>query len=106
MHPGLRAAAGATLVTGLMLGVAAVGGASGPAPGTINAFAGTGTAGNTGDNGPATSAELSEPEDAVTDLSGNTYIADNGNCEVRMVAPNGTITRFAGTGTCGAPTGL
>ena len=106
MRPGVKAAAGALLVTGLMLGVTAIGGASAPAPGTINAFAGTGTAGSTGDDGPATSATLSEPEDAATDLSGNTYIADNGNCQVRKVAPNGTITRFAGTGTCGAPTGL
>ncbi len=105
MRPGLRAAAGATLVVGLMLGVAAIGGASAPAPGTINAFAGTGAPGNTGNGGPATSATLVEPEDAVTDLSGNTYIADNGNCDVRKVATNGTITLFAGTGTCGAATG-
>ena len=37
----------------------------------------------------------------MTDASGNTYIADDFNCDVRKVAPDGTISRFAGTGSCG-----
>jgi hypothetical protein len=93
----------ATLGGGGVIGLAGAGAgaASGPAPGTINAFAGNGTAGATGDGGLATSAELTDPEDAVTDLSGNVYIADEGNCQVRKVTPAGIISRFAGTGTCG-----
>jgi sugar lactone lactonase YvrE len=79
--------------------------ATGPTPGTITTIAGTGVAGATGDNGPATSAELNHPEDVVADRSGNLYIADNANCEVRKIAVDGTINRFAGTGVCGAVTG-
>ena len=30
---------------------------------------------------------------------GDNSIADNGNCEVRMVTANGVISRFAGTAT-------
>ena len=86
---------------GVFAGLGGAGAAGGPAPGTINAFAGTSTGGNTGDGGPAVDAELSNPQDVTTDASGNTYIGDDGNCEVRKVSPSGIITRFAGTGTCG-----
>ena len=94
-------AGGAAVVGCLVPGLTAAGGSSPPAPGTINGLAGTGTSGATGDGGPATAAQLNQPEDAVTDASGNTYIGDDRNCEVRKVSPSGTITRFAGTGTCG-----
>ena len=97
----LMMAAGAAVVGRLVPGLTAAGGSSPPAPGTINGLAGTGTSGATGDGGPATAAQLNQPEDAVTDASGNTYIGDDRNCEVRKVSPSGTITRFAGTGTCG-----
>jgi hypothetical protein len=90
-----------TLAGGVLFGLGTVGSAAGPAPGTINVFAGTSTAGATGDGGPAVSAEIQNPEDFVTDASGNAYIGDDGNCEVRKVSPAGIITRFAGTGTCG-----
>jgi hypothetical protein len=85
----------------VLAGLSGAGAAGGPAPGTINAFAGTSTGGNTGDGGPAVNAELQNPEDVTTDASGNTYIGDDGNCEVRKVSPAGIISRFAGTGTCG-----
>jgi hypothetical protein len=80
--------------------------AAGPVPGTIVAFAGTsGTHGPNGDGGPATAAQLWNPEDVSTDLSGNTYIADESNCKVRKVSPAGIISTLAGTGTCGPLTG-
>jgi hypothetical protein len=50
----------------------------------IETLAGTGTAGNTGDGGPATSAEINAPR-AVTSNGTVTYIADSGNFEVRQV---------------------
>jgi DNA-binding beta-propeller fold protein YncE len=51
-----------------------------------------------GDGGPATSARLDQPEGVAVDAGGNLYIADASDNEVRMVAPDGTITRLAGTG--------
>jgi uncharacterized protein (TIGR03437 family) len=77
--------------------------------GTINDFAGvapntTGvvtTHGYSGDGGPATSAELSQPSDVAVDSSGNVYIADYGNYTVRQVNTKGIITTFAGTGAPG-----
>jgi uncharacterized protein (TIGR03437 family) len=69
--------------------------------GVISTVAGNGTAGFTGDNGSATSAELSNPIGVAVDSSGNLYIADSGNNVVRKVA-NGTITTFAGSNSAGA----
>ena len=62
----------------------------------INAYAGDGTAGFSGDGGPATSAQLNAPEAVAVDGSGNTYIADTLNNRIRKVDPSGTITTFAG----------
>ena len=69
--------------------------------GTIATVAGTGQTGYGGDNGPATAAVLSTPNDVAVDRSGNLYIADAGNNRIRRVdAATGTITTFAGTGGC------
>ena len=69
--------------------------------GTITTVAGTGTAGFSGDGGPATSAELDHPVGVAVDGSGNLYIADYDNNVVRKVNGSGTITTIAGTGTFG-----
>jgi trimeric autotransporter adhesin len=61
------------------------------ANGTITTIAGSGTAGNTGDGGIATSALLNAPESATLDPFGNLWIADTGNQRVRMVTPSGVI---------------
>lgn len=45
--------------------------------GIINGFAGT-TSGNTGDGGPATSAQLNTPERITGDTTGRIYISDTG----------------------------
>lgn len=64
--------------------------------------AGSGHAGAMGDGGPAASAELYQPASAVTDKSGNVFIADAGNHEIRRVdAKTGVITTVAGTGKAG-----
>jgi uncharacterized protein (TIGR03437 family) len=60
--------------------------------------AGTGTAGYSGDGGPATSAKLSGPIATAVDAAGNLYIAEYDGQRIRKVSPNGTITTFAGTG--------
>jgi len=69
--------------------------------GTINTFAGNGTAGYGGDGGAANSAQLNKPTGISIDASGNVYIADYGNNVIRMVNPSGTISTFAGNGTSG-----
>ena len=68
---------------------------------TIETIAGTGTAGSTGNGGPATAAEFDDPEGMVKDAAGNLYIADGNNHVVRKVTPAGVISIFAGTGTSG-----
>jgi uncharacterized protein (TIGR03437 family) len=70
--------------------------------GVITTFAGTGTAGFSGDKGPATSAELNDPTGVAVDGSGNVYIADSANNVVRVVSTAGTITTFAGQNSAGA----
>jgi hypothetical protein len=52
----------------------------------IYSIAGTGTDGYSGDGGPATKAELGEPEDIAVDSVGNLIIPDTLNSRVRVVA--------------------
>ncbi len=70
--------------------------------GDIAAFAGTGTAGSTGDGGAATAATLTLPSGVAADASGNVYIADTSNHRIRRVDTSGTIATFAGTGSAGS----
>ncbi|MCW3094164.1 MAG: hypothetical protein JWP81_5233 [Ferruginibacter sp.] len=69
--------------------------------GVITTFAGNGSAGFSGDGGPAISAKLSGPVAVITDKPGNVFIADYVNRRVRKVAPTGIITTMAGNGTAG-----
>ncbi len=64
--------------------------------------AGTGTAGFTGNGGPATTAELNAPSGVFLDSSGNIFIADSLNDVIReVVAATGNIETVAGNGTAG-----
>jgi hypothetical protein len=54
--------------------------------GDIYGVAGNGTAGFSGDGGPATAAELHNPSDMVADAAGNLVIADPQNERIRVVA--------------------
>lgn len=75
------------------------------ANGTITTIAGSGSAEYTGDNGPAASATLSNPQGLAIDGAGNLYIADTGNHVIREIAAStGTITTIAGTGSAGPAT--
>jgi streptogramin lyase len=62
----------------------------------ITTIAGTGTAGFSGDGGPATSAMLNQPRDVEVAPDGTIYIADTNNNCVRMIDASGTITTVAG----------
>jgi hypothetical protein len=78
----------------------------------IYTVAGDGTIGYSGDGGPATSAELSDPSMVAVDAAGNLVIPDTGNERVRVVAEAtgtfygramtaGDIYTVAGDGTLG-----
>jgi uncharacterized protein (TIGR03437 family) len=69
------------------------------AGGVIETIAGAGVAGYSGDGGSATSAQLNLPQGVAAGPDGSVYIADQANNRVRRVAPDGTITTFAGGGT-------
>ncbi|MFN7150340.1 MAG: signal peptidase I [Microthrixaceae bacterium] len=64
--------------------------------GTIGRRAGTGTAGLSGDGGPAASAQLNAPRHLVVMPDGSTLIADTGNNRIRRLAADGTISTYAG----------
>lgn len=66
--------------------------------GNISTVVGTGTSGNAGDGSKAISAQLASPTGVATDSSGNLYISDTVNSEVRKAAVGGNISSFAGTG--------
>ena len=68
--------------------------------GIITTIAGTGTAGYSGDNGPAAGARLNNPFGLALDSDGNLYIADTGNNVIREISA-GVITTVAGNGTRG-----
>ena len=66
--------------------------------GTLTVLAGNGIAGFSGEGGPARSASLRFPSDAVMDRAGNLYIYDSLNFRIRRVTPDGTISTYAGVG--------
>ncbi|HWD20016.1 MAG TPA: hypothetical protein VHB20_12130 [Verrucomicrobiae bacterium] len=71
------------------------------ANGVISTVAGNGTNGFSGDDGPATNAELNYPASVALDGAGNLFFADYGNGRIREVGTNGIITTVAGNGTNG-----
>jgi len=66
--------------------------------GGINTVAGNGKEGLSGDNGPATEAELDYPYGVAVGSDGSFYIADSYNGLIRRVGPDGIITTVAGGG--------
>jgi uncharacterized protein (TIGR03437 family) len=65
--------------------------------GVITTIAGTGVIGNSGDNGPATSAQIYANGGIAVDASGNVYYSDGYHC-IREIS-GGTIT--SAVGICG-----
>ena len=61
--------------------------------GIISTVAGTGTPGFSGDGGPATLAQLSNPADVVLGPDGSLYIVDFNNSRIRRVTPD-QLTRL------------
>jgi RHS repeat-associated protein len=62
--------------------------------GTITTVAGTGVQGWGGEGGPATSAELQNPEDLEVDEQGNLYVVES--ARLLRVGADGTLTKLLG----------
>ena len=71
------------------------------AAGVITRVAGTGSAGFSGDGGPATAAALNKPVGVSATFDGGFLIGDSLNGRVRKVSADGTIATVAGTGVRG-----
>lgn len=75
------------------------------ANGMVTTLAGTpGVGGYT--NGVGTSATFSGPTAVTVDDFGTVFVADFTNNVIRAVAPDGTVSTFAGSGTAGSADGL
>jgi uncharacterized protein (TIGR03437 family) len=68
---------------------------------TISTIAGNGVISYSGDGGPASSAQLNNPQSVAVDSSGNFYFSDTANNVVRKVTASGNISTIAGNGTAG-----
>ena len=64
--------------------------------GTALVIAGSGAAGNTGDNGPATSAQIATPFAVAVSPDGKVYLSDTTNNVIRQISNNNTAV-FAAT---------
>ncbi len=72
------------------------------ATGIITTVAGNGNSGYSGDNGPATSGQLNNPQDVAFDAYGDLFISDSYNSVIRKVDHiTNIITTVAGNGTWG-----
>jgi type IX secretion system substrate protein/NHL repeat-containing protein len=65
--------------------------------GIISTVAGTNVSGFSGDNGPASNAQISGCNGVAADAAGNVYISDNGNDRIRKISISGIITTIAGS---------
>jgi len=71
--------------------------------GTVTTLAGSGRPGNL--NGLGSSAQFSSSIGLTLDSSGNLFVADSGNHQIRKVTPEGAVTTAAGTGSPGLVNG-
>ncbi len=69
--------------------------------GIISTIAGTGIQGNTGNGGPALSAQMNGIYGLAVDTAGSIYVVDAISNTVRIISKTGTIDRFAGNDTAG-----
>ena len=73
--------------------------------GVASLYAGNHICGDSGDGGPATSAELDAPTGLALNAEGDLFISDMADCAVREVTfSTQDISTIAGTGSCGLST--
>lgn len=66
--------------------------------------AGSATAGNI--DGAGATALFNLPFDIAVDASGNAYVTDSGNYQIRKISPAGVVSTLAGSGTKGSADGI
>lgn len=66
--------------------------------GIITTLAGNGNRSSSGDGGPATQAQVNQPEDVTVDADGGILIAEPASHRIRRIGPDGIIRTIAGTG--------
>ena len=71
--------------------------------GVVTTLAGSGAAGST--NGTGVSAKFSSPRGVAVDASGNVYVADASNHQIRKITVAGVVTTLAGSGAAGSTNG-
>ncbi len=71
--------------------------------GKIVAVAGNGTAGDSGNGGPAVKAQLNGPAGVAVAPNGTVYITDTENCKIRTVGTDGIVPAVGGAA-CGVVT--
>lgn len=72
--------------------------------GVISTLAGTGATGSA--NGPGSYATFDRPRGIDVDSSGNVYVADSNNHQIRKITPSGNVSRIAGSGSPGSVDGI
>ena len=71
------------------------------AVGVLTTIAGSGVQGFGGDGAGATAAQMDTPSGVAVAGDGRVFVADSHNHRIRIIAADGTITTFAGTGARG-----
>ncbi len=71
--------------------------------GMVSTLAGNITGGSV--NSVGINASFFQPSGVAVDVSGNVYVADDGNNLIRQITPNGTVTTIAGSGAAGSVNG-
>lgn len=72
--------------------------------GSVTTYAGDGAFGTIGhehDNGPATSASFTSPNDIAADANGNLFVTESGYDIIRKISTTGFVSNYAGTGAGG-----
>jgi sugar lactone lactonase YvrE len=77
---------------------------AGAKAGGTTLIAGNGTPGNV--DGPGETARFNVPYDVASAPDGTLYVADSENNAIRKIAPDGTVSTFAGDGTPGFADGV
>lgn len=74
--------------------------------GAVSTLAGKADVAGSADTAAGVTALFNDPTGvAVGPVTGNLYVADRGNSNIRMITPAGTVTTFSGTGTSGNDNG-